>query len=118
MTNPVRHLAAPAFALVLAFGSAAPAIAFNDIPDEADFLLWCASAFHLMGIVTENNTESENFLIASEVLLDMAANELIAADIAEEEIIGLVGIYDERLVAEFEAGADLSYTADECLAAF
>lgn len=105
-----------ALAAGLCLSLSPPAMA-QDVPGEADFLLWCGSAFHFLGIIAETDTEAEGFLAAGEILTDQGAGLLIDAGMDEQAIIGLVELYDERVIADFESDEPLPYDAQACIGA-
>lgn len=94
------------------------AVHAQDVSEEADFLLWCGSAFYFLGILIEDETEAENFLAAGTALSDMGAERLIALGVSDEDIITTIEAYDERVLADFENDADLPFEAETCIAAF
>jgi hypothetical protein len=88
----------------------------RDVPQDADLLLWCGSAFALMGGGAETDAEAQNFFIAREVLLEKAAPLLLEAQIPQDDLPGLVEIYDDRVIADFTSG-DISYEGEACISA-
>lgn len=114
---PSRRLRLPALfvACLLALPVHAQAVEREDIPAEADMLLWCASALHLLGIATQEQDEARTYFAASDSLVEKAANVLMAAEIPAGDLEGIVGDYDERVVADFESGAELPYAPETCI---
>ncbi|RDE08557.1 hypothetical protein [Pelagibacterium lacus] len=90
--------------------------AAQPVSDEADRLLWCASAFRLMGAVAETPSESDRAVAASEMLTLKAAEHLHTEGVSQAQAAHLPAQYDERVVAELETGA-LSYAGEDCSAA-
>lgn len=87
-----------------------------DLPGNADLYFWCASALSFMGAALEDPAEAESFYAASESLFQRASATLMAAEIPAGDVRGIVGLYDERVVAEFESG-DMTYESQACITA-
>lgn len=110
-----------ATALVLATVFSAPAAGQdmteipNDLPEAADKFLWCSSAMRLLGFATADAEEAETYFAASELLVQEAANTLMAAGIAAGEVEGIVVLYDEKVVSEFESEDELAYAPQVCI---
>ncbi|WP_404400878.1 hypothetical protein [Pelagibacterium halotolerans] len=117
MLLPLRRFGALFLLLATAFAGPSVAQDTDTLPQEADMLLWCSSALHLLGVATENETEAGNYFAASQMLVEKAAETLMAAEIPSEDVEGIVALYDERVVTDFESGGELPYTSDACIAA-
>lgn len=89
----------------------------QDLPGEADFFLWCGSAFHFLGIIAQTDDEAMGFLAAGEVMTDQGVMLLLDVGLGQDEVIGLVDAYDEQVIADFESEAPLPYDAQACIAA-
>lgn len=115
MIQRARPLASLFLGAALSGLAGAPANAQQEVPDEADFLLWCGSAYHMLAIGSQDDSETQNFLAARTILLENAAEILFEADFPQEGLEGLTEQYDARVVSDFETGGQLPYTADDCL---
>lgn len=102
------------FAGALCAALIAPAAA-QEVSDEVDFHLWCGSAFHLLGVFSDDEAEAASFIAAGEHLTDLGAMMLFDAEMSEDEVIAIIEAYDDQVVADFDSPDDLPYAAEDCL---
>lgn len=103
----------PSLIATMLVALAAPVAGAQEVPPEADLLLWCGSAFRMMAAVAPETEDVETALAASEVLTEQGAMFLYEAGVDVEIGGTLIEDYDERLVDEFETGM-FSYEASMC----
>jgi len=91
----------------------------DGLDPEVDVYFWCASAFSLIGSVSENPAETEGLSQVSGMLLQQAREALPESEVSNEDFAAIGGGYNLIVLAQFEAQDDaaMSYSPNECFEA-
>ena len=84
----------------------APVRAADEVPPEAERLLWCGSAFYWLAADAAdagNATESDDYQQWSDQLLDRAATLLAASGLDADGTGALIESYAERVLEEIDS---------------